>query len=253
MMYVASMKKCVRELNDLYHRHVYERPSRRYRQSIVGKVARDVPGFQGLAARLLETGLLIIPGHFSRQVDQFRAEFEPMVAKHAVSRGTTGDRDGFEDLGHLSVSSDGLYDAPALTKAAFDKTTTSLAAYYWGRHIYLAQATGTRLEPRRDVGDYRLMQWHHDAKNRQIKVMILLTDLERDDQRMDYLERTHVIWRGRADHGRRSPEEVAHYGSPVQCVGPAGTAIVFDTNGYHRGNRNDTVRRDVFTFSYTVG
>jgi hypothetical protein len=41
--------------------------------------------------------------------------------------------------------------------------------------------------------------------------------------------------------------------APVECAGPAGSVILFDSNGIHRGNRNLGPRREVVFGVYSAG
>jgi hypothetical protein len=48
-------------------------------------------------------------------------------------------------------------------------------------------------------------------------------------------------------------EAAVIYGQPIRCCGLAGSVVLFDTNGLHRGNRNSGPRRDIWQHSYTSG
>ena len=118
----------------------------------------------------------------------------------------------------------------------------------------LAQAGGYRLLSTApfEHGGWR---WHHDAVHKQVKVMILLSDVPDGGQRMDYLPGTHKIWRPKTayEKTRFRPEDMQQYGKPIQCLGQAGTVVIFDTNGLHRGNRSTGPERDIWYYSYTAG
>ncbi len=42
-------------------------------------------------------------------------------------------------------------------------------------------------------------------------------------------------------------------GQVVECAGPSGSIVLFDTNGIHRGNRNAGPRRDALVGVYSMG
>ena len=245
------MKALWYALDDLSQRYLYERPSQRYRRQLLHAVR--FPDFLPKAEQLSQNGVLILPSYFQPSVVAgMREDF------HKWAQGKKED-----SLGRILVSeSTGAFlrDSFHFSAAAVDTYLTALVRYYWGKPVVLSHACGLRIHPTppegKDVGPF---QWHHDANRKQVKAMILLDDVAPDGQRMDYLPKTHRIWhrfrRGEAgyEETRFSQESVARYGELVRCAGPAGTVILFDTNGLHRGNRNLGPRRDVWTFQYTAG
>jgi ectoine hydroxylase-related dioxygenase (phytanoyl-CoA dioxygenase family) len=170
-----------------------------------------------------------------------------------VHRKPEADDNGFKDFDGAKGERF-LESSVAFSTLAIDPYITSLASYYWGKPIRLAYAHGYRLEPVSER-EYRAFQWHHDLKRKQIKVMVLLTDVPANGQRMDYIPGSHVIWHRFTNHRdvRFTRDQALQFGEPIPCHGPAGTVVVFDTNGIHRGNRNPGPRRDQYTFNYTAG
>lgn len=80
--------------------------------------------------------------------------------------------------------------------------------------------------------------WHHDNRSHQIKIQILLNDnIEKNCQRMQYLLRTHNIIHSRK---KNRFNNISKFNNElIDCYGSAGDAFIFDTNGVHRGFRND--------------
>lgn len=240
----AANKFIVRPIRDnLYLRMIHQRPSQRYRKGLVDQAAR--PDFFDLAEQLCRDGVLVLPSYFSGDdLKGMQLDF---------SRWMEG-LDLPEDA-KLELPASYLPGSMALSKAVFEPFLISLVRYYWGKPVYLANTSGTRLEPI-VIEDYSAWQWHHDAKRMQVKVMIVLTDVPADGQRMYYLPGTHRIWHRKLGsfEETRVPKEVAdNYGEPIECTGPAGSVVIFDTNGIHRGNRNLGPRRDTWTNNYTAG
>ena len=210
------------------------------------------PDFPEKAAELCRNGLLLLPGYFQGDaLARMREDFEraaPLGSPDAIGRINLTESKGVF-----------LRDSFIFSSAAVDPFLVSLAAYYWGKPVVLSMVYGFRLEP--DPGGKRVgpFQWHHDANRKQVKIYILLTAVHPDGQRMDYIPGSHAVWhrfrRGNAGYGEtRIPEEIARrYGQPVRCAGPAGTALIFDTNGIHTGNQNLSARRDAWVFQYTAG
>ena len=201
----------------------------------------------------MKNGLLCLPDYFSDITPSLKKEFESLIINHSTSRGMSAEQDGKVNIGHFSISNEGLADSDYVSLVAVNQYLTLLVSYYWGKQVYLAQAGGTRLEPSDIKENYRSMQWHHDTKHKQVKIFILLTDVLQDQQCTHFITGTHNLWHSSKDHGRRTNEFIQQLSKPIQLVGKAGTVWVLDTNGYHRGNRNNTVRRDMLVFNYTAG
>ena len=244
------MKQLFYALDDCYRRYVYERPSLSYRE----QVAREAPwpDFRQKAEQFCRDGILILPGHFTgKLLEGMRADFNEWVKKVSI-----------DSAGRYLMNEERnifMRDSAAFSAAAMDPWILALASYSWGKPIVFAHASGYRLDPSpggKKVGPF---QWHHDANRKQLKALIYLDDVSREGQRMDYLRGTHLIWHKfkRGDVGYRETripdEEVVPYGEPLRCEGPAGTVLLFDTNGIHRGNQNLSAKRDVWVFQYTAG
>ena len=85
--------------------------------------------------------------------------------------------------------------------------------------------------------------------------MLLLTDVADDGQRMDYIRGTHGHRRSWGDYSetRFTDEDALSLGEVLKCAGPAGTVVIFDTNGLLGGNRNLSSTRDTITANFTAG
>lgn len=231
----------------LYERYVYERPSKRYRRMLAKVVGAD----QLLrdADQLSRQGVLILPGYFKgKQLEEMQRDYN-----HWCELKPGIDQNGFKDFDGGKRESF-LASSLALSLAAVDPYLTAVASYYWGKPMKLAYCHGYRLEPV-TPREYRAFRWHHDLKRKQVRIMVLLTDTPHDGQRMDYIAGSQLVWHRFTNHrhARFSEEEARTYGEPIHCTGPAGTVVMFDANGIHRGNRNLGPRRDQYTFNYTAG
>lgn len=105
---------------------------------------------------------------------------------------------------------------------------------------------------------YTSSHWHRDIRGRQVKVMVYLTDVGPQDSNFAYLpasHRGHHIRPAHVEESRLTEVEVAATGvTPVECYGPAGTTLIFDTNLLHRLRRKSGAAiRDSITFYYTPG
>jgi ectoine hydroxylase-related dioxygenase (phytanoyl-CoA dioxygenase family) len=146
--------------------------------------------------------------------------------------------------------------APSLLGIALDPFVLSLTSLYFGRKIMLHQVVASRYLPM-PPRDFASWQWHHDAWGKRINVMCLLTDVTEKDQYMSYMAGSHrrIHPLDRYTNSRYTEEEVQSYGDfrNVTCTGPAGTIFVFDSNGFHRGNRSEGAHRDAIISHYSAG
>ena len=233
-------------LKYLYYRYVYERPGVIYRAKLRNLISDQTFGMH--CSQLIEDGVVILPSYFSgEQLKTMQQDFDRWCeTKTPEPKGITHIDGGTGEI-YLSTSI-------ALSQAIIDPYILAIVSYYWGKPIKLAYARGYRTEPI-SPEEYRAFQWHHDLKRKQVKVMLYLTDVPADGQRMDYIPKSHVVWHSFRSQKQSvfSREQAASYGTPIPCCGPAGTVVIFDTNGLHRGNRNLGPRRDQYTVNYTGG
>jgi hypothetical protein len=199
---------------------------------------------------LRRDGIAFLPGYFrGAQLERLKAAFERAVA----GRPNPHSPDSLINLAFMTEDA-------AFLEAALDDLLLEIVAGYYQKKFALARVNATRLaptEPLRD-GSY---QWHHDARGRQVHLMILLNDLAPDGQRMSYLRGSHTRYYTHARahaHGSRFEEEMAvalgkaelEAARVAEVIGPAGTAAIFDANGLHSGNRNRNGNRDTLIFAY---
>lgn len=141
-------------------------------------------------------------------------------------------------------------------EAALDSTLLEIIAGYYGKPFAIGRADALRILPF-ESDRYGSFQWHHDARGRQIKAQILLTDVVPEGQRMTFMKGSHrnyySHWRGNGE-GSRFELDVATRPELetrlVNVAGQAGTVTLFDTNGLHSGNRNNSATRDTLTIYY---
>jgi hypothetical protein len=153
------------------------------------------------------------------------------------------------------VSDDFFVESSELLEVALDDHLLEMIFGYYGNDFGLARASACRLDPVPDVrkGSFR---WHHDARGRQLHVMVLVNDVPSNAQGMTYLRKSHNTY---YDHYRGivktcfDKEVVGNQGLSgeiVEVFGGAGTVAIFDSNGLHSGNRNDSCRRDALIYCY---
>jgi hypothetical protein len=157
---------------------------------------------------------------------------------------------------------------PSLLRLAIDPFLCGIVERYLRRRIFLADVDLRRVPPMpmsevdrragtKGVGTTS-SHWHRDIRGRQVKIMVYLTDVGEADSNFAFVpgtHRGHYVRPRRVEESRFTDAWMQSSGlQPVECYGPAGLAMVFDTNLIHRLRRkaSGTVR-DSVTFYYTPG
>ncbi len=151
-------------------------------------------------------------------------------------------------------------DSPLL-KVALDVKLLEIVASYLGLWPCLHAVAGW-LNYSTDTPAETSQLWHRDPEDlKLVKVFIYLEDVEEAQGPFTYIPRTQPF-------GSRAPqalkvqtkrvddERMRKFFAPERwqvCTGPAGTMIVADTVGFHRGGKPTTGTRLLVTFTYTSG
>jgi hypothetical protein len=121
---------------------------------------------EGHAKHLCNEGYTIIPEYYKGGIlSNLKSDFERLAS----------DKE-WDEYKQLYILRDDLQKSIALSRVAVDPCLTGLVEYYWGKQIFLAELCGKRSE-QAVLPDYGNNMWHHDAKRKQIKIFILLTDV----------------------------------------------------------------------------
>lgn len=196
-----------------------------------------------------EDGIVVLPGYFSNPLlESMQAGFENVFTEDTSS--ATKQTLLNEGVMHIDRS---------FLEASLDDTLLKVIAGYYRRRFFLTRADAMRLLPTTPER-YGSFQWHHDTRGRQVKIMVLLNDLDERGQCMRYVKGSHgryythdrMYGQGSRFEDDFAANPVSDY-ETVKVFGPAGTAAIFDTNGLHCGNRNDVGKRDTLTYCYTTG
>lgn len=140
---------------------------------------------------------------------------------------------------------------------ALDEFVVGIIERYIGKRFVLQHAVASRYYPttKREFGSW---QWHHDAWGTKVNVMVLLTDVTEKDQYMSFMKRSHRLvhsYERTCINDRFTEEEVKQYPGlqRIDCICPAGSVLIFDSNGFHRGNRSTGAHRDSLICNFNAG
>lgn len=217
---------------------------------------------QGLSLiqQLRRHGLIMLPGFLDkarllRTQASIAGQFAAMLGKEMEFR---PDQHDYSCRQPLAIS-------PELAEAAIDADLLNLVSGYFRRKPFLSESDFRRVLPldlaeheRRNAKfakGYSPSHWHHDLHGRELKAMIYLTDVGPADQDFAYCLGSHTGFRStKYENSRFTDAQVETMKLEIlECLAPAGTAIVFDTNGIHRLRRRNTRIRDSVTFNYHPG
>lgn len=213
-----------------------------------------------LIEELGREGLVVLRDFFdakqlARVQEAVEAQFTPSLAKGME----------FSPGNQYYVCLQPLAICAEFAEAAIDPDLLNLVSGYFRRRPFLSESDFRRVMPldmeqyerqnARFAKGYSSSHWHHDLHGREVKVMVYLTDVGPDDQNFSYCLRSHPGFRSvKYEKSRFSDKELAARKlEGLECLAPAGTAIVFDTNGIHRLRRRNTRVRDSVTFNYRPG
>ena len=184
------------------------------------------------AHELRRDGILILPSLFRQTADHLTERVEQAMSVH-------GPADGYRDHGYLTTLDRALFDLMV------DEGLLQILAHYMGGQPYLCAPIATSLaypsedRPSSRTTDFSQSKysdgWHYDRVN-QVQVHLLVTDATIADTHMQIARAQHSKHRvnlGRYDY-YYSDEYVAEHMDIVSCVGPKGTAYIFDANSPHR-------------------
>lgn len=150
---------------------------------------------------------------------------------------------------------------PLMIKEFFDLACnpvfSNIAKAYFKRESYLSDVDSRRIQPvsLKTVEEKGLSSsnWHRDIRGRQVKMMIYLTDVDKNDSNFSFFPKTHLNNFIHSFKGSRYNDNSFNE-KPVEWYGKAGDAMMFDTNIIHRLRRKPNGRvRDSLTLYYTPG
>jgi hypothetical protein len=271
----------IQQLTRKYSRHALPRPNlvyflwryaanglRTWRARTSTVVDPDVRAIAGeLAAEGIVTGRSdrFLTGDGQRALDDARARVLKASRSEEVSAALAGGgdpgrrKDFLVDLVSFPA---GMAPDDPLLKVALDRKLLDVVSSYLGLWPCL-YSVGAWLNYPTDAAPELSQLWHRDPEDlRLVKVFIYLVDVDEHCGPFTYIPRTHPFGAEAASahrlEGKKrvADERMARVLPPATwrvCTGNAGTMILADTLGYHRGGKPTAGRRILITFTYTSG
>lgn len=148
-----------------------------------------------------------------------------------------------------------------LLRLALDPYILSIASRYMGMAVYL-RAIDLWLDRPTSEPAKETQLWHRDGDDvLNVKVFVYLNDVDRETGPFCFIPRSHPFGDRRwlapeSEKGRATDEAMARLVPPEEWrinTAPAGTTILCDTSGYHKGLKPTGNQRLMLTWQYTSG
>ena len=251
------------EFTDLDTLHRIRQEYQRLPLAVAGAVASDER--IGPAVQALERdGMLRVEGFIEpERLRRLQRDFNRFVRRLRVARlfglkryGHYDEREHWRPRHRAYVTNDAICHSAALLELCYDPFLLALANGHLRKPAHVKRVLGMRYLPS-DALVSEQFGWHHDMEDRQLKAMILLTDVGEDDQPMSYVRGSHNVFHpySRFLTNRLEFDYVRTYLPEIEIVkltGRAGDVFLFDSNGMHRGNRSRGRVRDAFFVEFTA-
>lgn len=219
---------------------------------------------QSWATELEDKGIVKVENLIGpNQLAQLRRDFESFISnidkKLAQGTGVYGNYDEEEHFwahDNAYVTNNAFKYSDQLVRICCDPGLVDAAQRYVGKPAFIQRGIGMRYLPSASSGK-DMFGWHHDMEEKRLKVMILLSDVGESEQHMSYVLGSHKLFHPYRMF-LRNPCPLEYVKSKLSelrmfsAVGEAGDVFLFDSNGAHRGNRNQNAStRDVFIVEYS--
>lgn len=193
------------------------------------------------AGQLQRDGVVIVPGLFSREIMGLAERYGAFAGKHQSVR-------------ELMARYISLMD-PAFEQIVLNLQILETFAGVFGYQPFLQDIpvitiTDTLNKTELDSEKEIVKEWHCDDINT-LKMLVFLTDVRDTDTHMQIAKSSH--------RPLRSPDTVytdqsvrARY-DILKCTGPAGTAVLFNSNALHRQKRQPESFRAMLAAKFSPG
>lgn len=222
--------------------------------------------------QVIKNGIWVIEGYVDRDtVAKIRSEVSDVLIRLRENRSPSGSRTTRYPEYGTYVLHQAQDFSPSSAAFMNDDVIASVASALAGGH---AVSYDMRAELRSEAGKNPLVDdWHRDTWKFRFKAMLYLTDVTVDNAPLRYLEGSHAgrdrrfgrFWldyltdafEGEPWHARSARRSAAadcrnRALRERVCTGPAGTLILFDTRGLHRGSPLIEPSRIVLNHAFAV-
>lgn len=214
--------------------------------------------------QLNRDGLLKISGLIdSVQLSQLKKDFKTFISRVRIKRflkfkGFTryNEKEYWRANHRAYVTNDALQYSTELIKFCNNPVPIETVNHYLEKVAYIKRVYAMRYLPFKPMNTAQF-EWHHDMEDRQLKILLLLTDIDEQDQYMNYVKGTHKVfhpYQGFLKHNydlEYFKESINDF-EIIKTTRKAGDLFLFDSNGMHRGVRSNGRVRDAYFIEFTA-
>ncbi len=190
-------------------------------------------------------GFVILPGYFQEQIQGLAERYCAEPQKNPRSKELT--------VRYLSLLDE------AFAKIILQETMLSTIGQIFGCQPFIQDlpvitVVDTLHPPAGPKEEEIVTEWHSDNVNT-IKLLVFLNDVEESGVRMLIAKASHAPCRTPLDlnDSLYSDEYVRSKYQVVDCVGPKGTVVIFDSNALHKQLRAPKSFRAMLAVKYSAG
>jgi len=244
------------ELLHAIRQHYQRMPETFYKQS-----QPQSPLAQRYLNELENNGIVKISGFIQKdELKQLQSDFDSFVKnvekKVEDGTGTFILEEYWQPQNRLFITNNAFKYSTELARLSCNEMLLEIANHYLKKTGFIQRAQAMRYSSGGQNGQLPF-SWHHDANEKRMKIMILLTDVGPEDQYMTYVLGSHKVFHSyekflRSKLSFDDYKEHLDTISIVKATGKAGDIFLFDSNGMHSGNRTNGRIRDAFFIEYTA-
>ena len=155
------------------------------------------------------------------------------------------------------VTNDALQYSTEMAKLCCNQFLINIANHYLGKISNIKRVYAMRYLSYHQI-ELDQFSWHHDMEDKQLKALLLLTDVGEQDQCMEYVKGSQKPFHPYQRYFKNNLDFDycnTYISNPEisRTFGVAGDIFMFDSNGMHRGVRTAGRVRDAYFIEFTAG
>ena len=197
------------------------------------------------------------------KIAQEKADFELGFGFLTAGVTTEGDKReiNYDPTTKTVLSKDPFKYSEQLVRLCCNEQLLEIVNLYHGKPAYIQYGWAGHHFPGGKVGMTNassFFSWHHDGYGKEVKMMLLVNDLDKSGRYMSYVLGSHDHIHPYKNFKYRLASTLNYCSTYLDeikiydATGKAGDIILFDPNGIHRGNVGKEKGRDTFMVAFTT-
>lgn len=193
------------------------------------------------AKKLKDEGVVILPGYFQNEIHDMAARYGAVPDKYQAPKELAARYISLLDNNFLKI---------ILSETMLSALGQTFNAQPFLQDIPVITIVDTRQSKTDDLQDEIVTEWHCDDINT-LKILVFLTDVSKTGIRMRLAKRSHKVLR--LNDALYSENYVQSKYEIVDCAGPKGTVVIFNSNALHKQHRVKGGFRVMLAAKYSPG